>query len=268
MTLIFNHETADSADSTDIAHSVATRTVEYESAGEQMYGHLAVPSGADVRPVVLIAHEGAGLNDFQRRRADLLAEQGYIALAMDYHSGRWYSDPAAMMERLGPLLGSPERCRAVGQTALDVLLSHPRADSGRVAAIGYGAGGTIALELGRGGVNLRAIAAVNPILAAIRPEDSRQIRCPVLACVGSKDPLSPPEARQAFIDEMDNARVDWQLLIYGGAEHAFHLPPVTSEGALATSADEAVAMPGISHSPVHAQRCWEAILTHLEESMR
>lgn len=56
--------------------SIATRTVEYPADGLMMAGHLALPAGDDLRPAILIGPEGPGLSDFQRRRADMLAELG------------------------------------------------------------------------------------------------------------------------------------------------------------------------------------------------
>ncbi len=54
-----------------------------------------------------------------------------------------------MRARVRPLLASPERMRSIGRAALDALLSDPRVDASPVAAIGYCAGKTIVLELGR-----------------------------------------------------------------------------------------------------------------------
>lgn len=248
---------------------VTTRQVEYLADGTTMIGHLALPDGTDARPAVLIGHEGIGLNDFQRRRADHLAEHGYVALAMDYHGGRWFSHPQEMLSQLEPLLADPDRMRAIGRAALDVLREEPRTDASQLAAIGYGAGGTIALELGRDGVDLRAIAAVNPGLATVRPRDSVNIDCPVLVCVGSEDPLVPPEQRRAFAHEMQAAGVDWQLIIYGGAEHAFHHPPVNPDGSLSTRATHnQPVLPGVSYHHAHAQRAWRAILSLLDETLR
>lgn len=247
---------------------VTTREVEYLVDGEKMIGHLAVPDGSSRRPGVLIGHEGIGLNDFQRRRADDLAAHGYVAFAMDYHGGRWLPDPQEMMARLGPLLADPYRMRSIGRAALDVLCQEPRTDASQLAAIGYGAGGTLALELGRDSVGLRAIAGVNPVLAAARPQDSVNISCPVLVCVGSEDLLVPAEQRRAYCEEMQAAGVDWQLIVYGGAEHVFHHPPMNRDGALVDAdAHDQLTVPGVSYHPVHAKRAWRAILGLLEETV-
>ncbi|MFF1799405.1 dienelactone hydrolase family protein, partial [Kitasatospora sp. NPDC058263] len=143
---------------------VTTRTVTYPADGLTMAGHLALPAGVDRRPAVLIGPEGPGLNDFQRHRADALAELGYVALAFDLHGGgHWFTDPQEMLARVMPLLADPGRMRGIGHAALDVLRAEPRTDPDRIAAIGYGTGGAIALELGRDGVDLRAIGTVNAL---------------------------------------------------------------------------------------------------------
>ena len=181
--------------------TIATRTVEYPADGLTMVGHLALPSGADLRPAVLIGPEGPGLNDFQRRRADALAELGYVAFAFDHNGGRWFSDPAEMLAYLTPLLADPGRMLAMGRAALDVVRAEPRTDPERIAAVGYGTGGAIALELGRDGADLRAIGTINALTTG-RPGGATRIRCPVWAGVGSEDPIMPPAQRDAFAAEM------------------------------------------------------------------
>lgn len=235
--------------------AVTTRTVEYPADGLTMIGHLALPAGADRRPAVLIGPEGPGLNDFQRRRADALAELGYVALAFDINGGRWFTDPAEMLARITPLLADPDRMRGIGHAALDVLRAEPRTDPGRIAAVGYGTGGAIALELGRAGADLRAIGTVNAVTTG-RPGEAARIRCPVWAGVGSEDPIMPVAQRDAFTAEMQAAGVDWRLVVYGGALHAFHHPPV----------DQAV-LPGVGYHPRHAQRAWRDIVDLLTECL-
>ncbi|MEU5657858.1 dienelactone hydrolase family protein [Streptomyces sp. NPDC047737] len=235
--------------------TVTTRTVEYPADGMTMIGHLALPAGTARRPGVLIGPEGPGLNDFQRRRADALAELGYVALAFDIHGGHWFTDPQEMLARVNPLLADPHRMRNIGHAALDVLRAEPRTDPRNIAAVGYGTGGAIALELGRDGVDLRAIATVNALTTG-PPGDAARIRCPVWAGVGSEDPIMPAEQRDAFAAEMQAAGVDWRLVVYGGALHAFHHPPV----------DQTV-LPGVGHHPQHARRAWNDVVGLLAECM-
>lgn len=235
--------------------TVTTRTVAYPADGLTMVGHLALPAGVDRRPAVLIGPEGTGLNDFQRRRADALAELGYVALAFDIHGGRWFTDPHDMLARVTPLLADPDRMRDIGHAALDVLRAEPRTEPARIAAIGYGTGGAIALELGRDGVGLRAIGTVNALTTG-RPGEAARIRCPVWAGVGSEDPIMPAAQRDAFADEMRAAGVDWRLVVYGGALHAFHHPPV----------DQTV-LPGVGHHPRHARRAWRDVVALLDECL-
>jgi dienelactone hydrolase len=64
--------------------AVGRSDVAYEVDGTQMIGRLALPEGPAPRAGVLIAHEGYGLDDVQKTRADRFAELGYIAFALDY----------------------------------------------------------------------------------------------------------------------------------------------------------------------------------------
>ncbi|KDN82042.1 dienelactone hydrolase family protein [Kitasatospora cheerisanensis] len=235
--------------------TVTTRTVRYPADGLTMVGHLALPAGTGRRPAVLIGPEGPGLSDAVRERADALAELGYVALAFDINGGRWIADPQEMLARALPLLDDPERMRAIGHAALDVLLAEPRTDPDRIAAVGYGTGGAIGLELGREGYPLRAIGTVNGLVTG-RPGEAANIACPVWAGVGSEDPIMPAERRDAFAAEMQAAGVDWRLTVYGGAQHAFHHP----------TADHEV-LPGVAHHPRQAARAWQDVLALLAECL-
>ncbi|MFC9386916.1 dienelactone hydrolase family protein [Streptomyces venezuelae] len=235
--------------------TITTRTVEYPADGLTMIGHLALPAGAGPRPAVLLGPEGLGLNDFQRSLADSLAELGYVALAFDIHGGRYFTDPQEMLARALPLLADPDRMREIGHAALDVLRAEPRTDPDRIAAVGYGTGGAIALELGRAGVDLRAIGTINALTTG-RPGEAARIRCPVWAGVGSEDLIMAAAQREAFAAEMQAAGVDWRLVVYGGALHAFHHPPVDHD-----------TVPGVGHHPLHARRAWRDIVDLLAECL-
>lgn len=238
---------------------VTTKEVEYRADDTIMVGHLALPAGADQRPAVLIAHEGPGLNDYQRRRADRLAELGYIAFALDYHGGgRWIANPEEMLARIGELLADPDRLRAIGCAGLDVLIAQPRTDPSRLAAIGYCAGGTMVLELARAGVDLKAVVGFHPSLTTTRPQDATNIIGKVLVCVGSEDPYIPPEQRHMFEEEMRAAKVDWRLNIYGGAHHSFTHPQIDPAQRV---------LPGVEYHKASDERAWRAMLDLFNETI-
>src|SRR5688500_4193576 len=114
---------------------VTSRDVEWSADGTTMVGRLALPDGDGPAPGVLICHEANGLDDFQRSRADQVAELGYVGLAIDYHGGgQAFTDPGAMFARIGELGEDPDRVRALAQAGLDVLLAEPRTDPERLAA--------------------------------------------------------------------------------------------------------------------------------------
>ena len=161
-----------------------------------------------------------------------------------------------MMARLGALGADPDRTRALGRAGLEVLLAEPRADRSNVAAIGYCFGGTVALELARGGADLKAVVGFHPGLSTVRPEDAERITGRVLVFVGSEDPFIPVDQRLAFEAEMRAGGVEWEMVLYGGVEHSFTHP----------SADpERTGLPGIRYDAGAAERSWRAMLELFEE---
>lgn len=248
---------------------VVTREVTYHVDGLTMVAHLARPDGKGPWPSVLIGHDGIGLDDYQRGRADYLAKLGYITLAMDYHAGRtFFGDPQAMLARVMPLMADPVRMQAIGRAALDVLLAVPGADHNRLAALGYGAGGRIVLELASAGVPFKALAAIHPGLPAPRSEDWMNVGGAFLLCTGSEDPLCTPDQLFTFTSALQDAGIDWRVNIYGGAKHAFWAAPMQRDGSLAGGTTHAVAtVPGVGHHALHATRAWQAVLELLDETI-
>jgi dienelactone hydrolase len=246
-----------------------TREITYYIDGLTMTAHLALPSGKGPWPAVLIGHDGIGLEEYQRGRADQLAERGYVALAMDYHAGRTYfGDPEAMLARVMPLLADPDRMRAVGRAALDLLLATPGVDSSRLGALGYGAGGTIVLELAKHGAPFKALAAVHPGLSPARPEDWTKATGTFLLCTGSADPICTPEQVLSFGTTLQAAGIDWLAHLYGGAQHAFWAAPRDADGKLTGKATHTGAtVPGVGHHPAQEARAWRGVLDLFDETI-
>jgi dienelactone hydrolase len=111
--------------------------------------------------------------------------------------------------------------RTRARAALDALAKVARADSGRLGAMGYCFGGYVVLELARSGAPLKGVVSFHGLLDAANPDDARNVKAKILVCTGADDPLVPPDQVQGFEKEMTAAKVDWQVVTYGGAKHAF-----------------------------------------------
>jgi dienelactone hydrolase len=223
--------------------------IEYSCNGLDLVGQIAVDDSRDgKRPAVLVSHEGNGLSDHAKNSARKLAELGYVAFALDYYGGGKLLPADQIAPRCSALIDDPVLTRTLGRAGLDVLLASEYADTSKVAAIGYCFGGTMSLELGRDGADLQAIVGFHSGLATSRPDDAANITGSVLVCIGTEDPLIPPEQRVAFEEEMRAGGVDWRMNLYGGAVHSFTNPAADGSN------------PVLAYEPRADARSWRAML--------
>ena len=203
-----------------------TEILNYEADGLRMQSHLYVDAGHDGRRLgVLVFPEAFGLGDHAKSRAERLAALGYVALACDLHGeGAVHEDIDTVMGLLGPLLADPQRTRSRARGGLDALLARPEVDPARVASIGYCFGGTMSLELARGGNDIAGVVGFHSGLGTARPDDAGAIKGKVLVCIGADDPGVDAAQRAAFEEEMRRGGVDWQMNLYGGVVHSFTNP--------------------------------------------
>lgn len=206
--------------------AIETKTVEYRQGDTRLVGYLAYPKDAKgPLPGVLVVHEWKGLNDYAKRRAEQLAELGYVAFAADiYGDGKIAAD----VKEAGALSGTYKKdrplLRARTAAGLATLKAQPGVANDKVAAIGYCFGGTAVLELARSGADLAGVVSFHGGLDTPAPQDAKNIRAKVLALHGADDPYVPADQVAAFEQEMRAAGIDWQLIAYGGAVHGFTNP--------------------------------------------
>jgi dienelactone hydrolase len=238
--------------------AVHTQLVEYAQGDAVLEGYLAYDDAIKgVRPGVLVVHEWWGINEYARKRTEQLAQLGYVAFAADiYGKGNRAKTPQEAMALTGRYLGGSDRnlVRARVNAGLDALKKNPLVDPKRVAAIGYCFGGTAVLELARSGADLAGVVSFHGGLSTPNPADAKNIRCKVLVLTGADDPYAKPEQVMAFEDEMRAAGVDWYLISYANAVHAFTNP----ESGTDTSK-------GVAYNEKADRRSWEAMKSFFGE---
>ncbi len=230
--------------------------ITYEADGIRMVGHLAYDdSKSGKRPSVLLSHEGPGLDDHVKGRAERLAAMGYAAFALDYHGGGVPLPEDEMMERFGALMTDPAISQRRGAAGLDVLLGQSVCDADRVAAIGYCWGGVMSMEIAKTGADVKAVVGFHPGLV-VTP-GTEKVTGSVLMCVGTADPFVPAEMRTAFEKDLIDARVaDWTIEVYGGVGHSFTNPAADDAG-----------MPGIKYDAKADARSWASMLRLFSETI-
>ena len=205
---------------------VVTKAVEYRHGDRVLEGSLAYDDAVSgKRPGVLVAHEAGGNVTLARQRASQLARLGYAAFAIDlYGKGVQPKDRNDAAAKAG-LTGKDRKVlRERVAAGLKALEQQKVVDPDKLAAIGYGVGGTAVLELARSGAELEGVVCVHGDLSTPTPEDGKKIGASVLILVGSDDPYIPLKQLAAFEDEMRAGGVDWQVIRYGGAVHDFTNP--------------------------------------------
>lgn len=195
-------------------------------AGDRIQGDMAKPEGAGPFAAVVGLHGCGGMHDTTKQRlaADLVG-RGYVLLLVDSYATRGIEHACTSAAFATFLTRRPD---AYG--ALLFLARQTFVDPQRVAAVGFSAGGRVALSMAEpnsfklfvppSDLRFRAVAAVNPPCkaAAERPET------PTLILVGDLDDWTPAADCSARIAGWGNDGPPIELVVYPGAYHGFFYP--------------------------------------------
>jgi dienelactone hydrolase len=236
--------------------AIQTRTVEYKQGDQTLEGVLVWDDAlSGKRPGVLVVHQWMGLTDYERKRAEMLAQLGYVAFAADiYGQGIRPSNAKDAGAEAGKYKKNRLLLRERVLAGLAELRRAPGVDPTKIAAMGYCFGGTTVIELARSGAEIAGVISFHGGLDSPTPADGANIKAKVLALHGADDPFVPAADLQAFMEEMRQNKVDWQLVQYGGAVHSF------TDWKLKEST-----MPGALYNERADKRSWEALKQFLAE---
>lgn len=220
------------AGSSEAKPNIEGKTVEYSAKGVVMKGYFAYDKNIKgKRPGVLVVHEWWGLNDYARKRARMLAELGYAALAVDmYGEGKQAGHPDDAGKFSSELMKNFDTAKDRFIAAMEFLKAQPVVDSTNIAAIGYCFGGGIVLNMARQGLDLKGVASFHGSLTAVTPAQRGSAKAKILVLHGADDQFITKEQIEAFKNEMKNAGADFRFIAYPGALHSFTNPEADEYG--------------------------------------
>jgi dienelactone hydrolase len=202
------------------ALALAGEEVVYDVDGQPYAGYYAAPE-SDPQGLVLIIHDWDGLTDYEERRADMLAEMGYAAFAVDLYgqgnrpetvearraeTGKLYEDRDAMRSRI---LGGLEAARE--RTDLPAVV------------MGYCFGGAATLELARSGEaeDVTGYASFHGGLQTPEGQSWEGVEEPLLVMHGGADTSVTMAHVATLAQELEAAGTPYEIQIYSGAPHGF-----------------------------------------------
>lgn len=216
----------------NIHAEIITKEVSYQQGSTTMKGLIAYDDDIKgQRPGILVVHEWWGHNTYARKRARMLAELGYTALAVDmYGEGKTASHPDDAGKFSSAVGGNLPLAKARFDSAIENLKKQNSVNPDKLAAIGYCFGGGIVINMARMGTELDGVVSFHGSIATKTPAKEGDIKTRVRAYNGANDPFVTAKQIEAFKVEMNNAGVDYKFVNYPDAKHSFTNPEADKVG--------------------------------------
>ncbi len=200
-------------------------------------GHLRIAQGSGRLPVVVLQHGSGGFAANIEYWSRELNELGISTFALDGFTGRGLAEVNSNQALLGRLNFILDIYRA-----LDVLATHPRVDSGRIALMGFSRGGQAALYASlkrfhrmwnKSGVEFVAYLPFYPDCMTTYIADTDVENRPIRIFGGTADDYNPVSVCRAYVERLKASDHDVELTEYPNASHAFDNPLGAQPAAIA-----------------------------------
>ncbi len=204
--------------------------VNYSTETTKLQGYIAYKDDGKKKPGVIIVHEWWGHNEYVRKRANQLAELGYVAFAIDmYGEGKNVDHPKEANAFMTQTMKNMPEAKARIKQAFVTLKENKLVDQDKLAAIGYCFGGGVVLQAVQMDMDLKAAVTFHGGLGGVQkfPKDSQT---KLLVLNGADDPMVKPEHIKNLKEEAKKANLDLTFINYEGAKHAFTNPEATEKG--------------------------------------
>lgn len=235
---------------------IVGKSITYSDGDQEFTGYLAYDDALEgKRPGVLVVHEWWGMGDYAKKRARMLAREGYVAFAADmYGSGKFTDDPEQAKAWMLEATADVDWWREQAERGVAVLRDQAIVDTERLAAIGYCFGGGTVLQMAYGGSDVDAIVSFHGSLPVASEEELANIKTKILVLHGDADPFVQKPLEEAFRAALRKSDADWQMVSYGGVKHSFTNPGADRHG-----------MDALRYDAKADARSWRAMLNLFDE---
>ena len=206
---------------------VAERLPYAEVDEELVYGHFVFPADMiDPLPAIILVHESWGLNDRIRARANRLAAEGFIVLAVDLFGGSTATNTEDARLQMLSVVENPESARENIRQAYAFV--RDTAGAPRIGSIGWNFGGGWSLntamlypdELDAAVIVYGQVTDDHDALSAVN--------VPILGLFAGNDRSVTEESVRQFEATLQGLRKNFEIHIYPDADHSFADPQASA----------------------------------------
>ena len=199
--------------------TAVAENIDYQVNGETYQGFYT--SAADNAPLVLLIHDWDGLTDYEIKRANMLAEEGYAVFAADlFGKGIRPTEDKDKKQHTGELYQDRQKMRQLIKGALDKA-AELGANRQQTVVIGYCFGGAVALEMARAGEDLQGVVSFHGGLKTPPGQDYADSSTEILILHGAADKAISMQEFAELSNQLEAFNVPNEMIAYGGADHAF-----------------------------------------------
>jgi len=194
------------------------KPVSYKSGDETVNAILYTPQGKGPFPAIVVIHEWWGLNDWVKEQAAKLADQGYVALAIDLYRGK----VATTGEQAHEIMRGVPSDRASRDllAASSYLRSLNNVKPANVGSIGWCMGGGYSLDLALADPKLKA-AVINYGHLAADKATLQKVNAAILGIFGGQDKGIPVDDVKKFESNLKDLGKTAEIHIFPDAGHGF-----------------------------------------------
>ena len=184
------------------------------------------------RPGIVMVHEWWGITKHIHNEAHNLALQGYAVFIADmYGDAKTADNPTDAGTLSGSVMKNPAVMEHRFKAAQTELAKQASVNPQHIGAVGYCFGGAVVLNMARVGADLDAVAGFHASLGLNTPAPAPgTVKAKILILNGADDPFVKQEQYAALKKDFDAAKVDYRIIEYPGAVHAFTNPEATELG--------------------------------------
>lgn len=194
-------------------------SVTYEVDGKAYEGYFQ--KAADDAPLLIMVHDWDGLTDYEIKRAEMLAEQGYNVFGLDmFGKGIRPTETSEKKQLTGALYQDRDLMRKLIASGSDKAMELAGATENAVF-FGYCFGGAVVLEAARSGMDGSGFVSFHGGLTTPEGQNYQSTSGKVVVFHGTADAAVSMSEFAELAIQLEEATVPHEMITYSGAPHAF-----------------------------------------------